>query len=483
MASKKVGEVDLMERFVLWRPLSWVVWIGLAATALGQEPTMAPPEPAKAPAQQASSAPTEACQGICDPCRQGWMGSDAASQTGQPGTVGSPGAADLAATGGLAAGVGAGLPTLQGDVGYVCGTLSIAGQNASVTHPTWGCSRLNLAENGTPLPQDRLFFDYRHFQNVVKTDVFSVAGVSNNERLLNVDRFVFGGERTFANGLMSVELRVPFNYQINDTLELGRISNVDYGIPITSENFQLGNVGLVWKTLLRQTDYWTLSGGVGVKLPTAPDVMIRSRISNSDIPAYDVDGTFLGNLHVDLLEVAAMVANDSVDLIPFFGVTYAPNDRFFAQGLLQINTPLNGTRGVLGVHGAIGGADLNIADDKELAWQTLLRVNAQFGYWLYRNPSARINAVAGILEVNYTGTLTAADSAKFRLLDAVPPLSDNLDLTIGNEKGSTHLVNIGPSMAFLAGRTEIAPGFILPLNGGDEKPFDWEFDLRINRRF
>lgn len=418
-----------------------------------------------------------------------------------------PPTANLGATAGVTIGAGAALPYLMGDAGFACGTLRVGNQIAAIGHPAWGCSRLNLAENGSPIPQNRVFVDYRHFHSVVPTDVFSVpqAGIDNSS-LLDVDRVVFGFEKKFFHDLMSVEIRVPFNDQVTSDIEVSHqqsdwppptpdtYPNVS-GVPITSERFQLGNVGLSWKAILYEDCVVTFTSGVGVKLPTAPDVTMRATVKDDHFRVYDPSFPAPGYVTVPMnIRMYAMVANESVDLVPFLAMAYKPSERLFAQGMLQVNIPVNPTRGVLGVEGSINGVPVGafddptnggIAGDAELSWQTLLRLNAQLGCWLHKNPGGLVTAVAALVEANWTTTLNDARTMQFDdIVPAVPGTFPNpLQLTLGNEANRVDIVNIGVGLEVEMRKWVISPGLVLPLTTGDNKPFDYEFDLRLNRRF
>ncbi|MFO0870253.1 MAG: hypothetical protein U0935_15095 [Pirellulales bacterium] len=421
-------------------------------------------------------------------------------------------AANLGATAGVSVGGSAALPFLMGDVGYACGTLRFSNSFASLAHPAWGCSRLNLAENGSPIPQDRIFVDYRHFHSVVGTDVFSNPQIGvDNSAILDVNRFVFGFEKKFFNDLMSFEVRLPFNYQIASDIEINQTQTTDpsrypnvSGVPITSQAFQLGNVGLSFKGILYEDCVVTVTGGMGVKLPTAPDVTISANVNDTKFRIYDPSfpGATPADQYIEVpanLKIRAMVANESVDLVPFLALAYRPTQRMFAQSMLQINIPVNPTRGTLGVAGSLNGAPIGsfppgnpgdpvnggIADSASLSWQTLLRLNAQLGYWLYTNPSGRLSAVAAYVEANWSTALNDADRlGPITLLPAIPgTLPSPLTLDLGNEANRVDIVNIGAGMEFELGRWAIAPGAVVPVTVGDNKPFDYEVDLRINRRF
>ena len=442
-------------------------------------------------------ATAEAEASIVDSCYDGCGASGSGGYGAGSGASGANANAYAAAGGaGIAAGGAGALPFMQGDVGFTCGEVTFGGLGATLGHPNFGCSHLNLAENGSPMPQDRIFFGYRHWENPVETDVFSSPGVDNSATL-NVDRYTFGFEKTFLRGLMSLELRVPFNSQLTNNMYIEDVHGDSGGtIPVTSTEFNLGDVAFAFKGILLQRRCWAITGGLGVKLPTAPDVTIEAHV--------DDDGFDIGNDEVDAyLDIRAMVANETVCLSPFIGYTCRPTNRFFSQGFLQIEIPLNETQAVMGIEGTftdvtdvtnsfpISGV-LGPHDGAELTWQTLMRLNMQFGYWLYQNPCARhVDAIAAIFEVHYTTTLEDAETLGPHTLingwqiDGVTPGGSHSDVTVevGNLANRVDIVNLGFATPVKMGCTEITPGVTVPLSTGDNKPFDWEFALMVNRRF
>ena len=70
--------------------------------------------------------------------------------------------------------------------------------------------RMKIAENVSPLPRDRVFFNYSLFGNVP----LSQGGG-------NVNRFSPGFEKTFFNRMTSVELRAPFAATLNSDVTVG----------------------------------------------------------------------------------------------------------------------------------------------------------------------------------------------------------------------------------------------------------------------
>ena len=67
--------------------------------------------------------------------------------------------------------------------------------------------RTKIAENTSPIPRDRLLFDYSYLRRRAAVP----GGV-------NVNRFTPGFEKTFFDGLMSFEMKVPMATTLDSTL-------------------------------------------------------------------------------------------------------------------------------------------------------------------------------------------------------------------------------------------------------------------------
>ena len=452
---------------------------------------------ASAYAQEADLGKVESC----DPCLgaggygAGGYGTGGYGTGGYGTGAGAAGTGAYGAAGGAgAAGPGAGAaPFIQGDAGFACGVVRYGEFDAVLGHPFFGCSRLNLAENGSPMPVDRAFVVYRHFQDAIATDIFSTEE-EDNSASLSVDRVTFGLEKTMFCGLMSLELRVPFNNQLVTNIYIQDDQDDSHGtIPVSSEEFALGNVGFALKARLYQRCDLAISAGFGVKLPTGNDVTIDVDVDNDyfEFGEAEIDADF---------HVRSIVANETVDITPFIGFSYVPRCRpFFSQGFLQIDIPVNPTHAVVGVDGWLEDEErfelsgvYGAHDGVELSWQTLMRLNLQLGYYLYRNPCGYVNSVAGLCEFHYTTTLNDANTLEETLiygsdLDYVTgeetPTHESLTIQVGNLANRVDIANVVLATAIGVGKTEITPGFTIPLSTGDNKPFDWEFALMINRRF
>ena len=92
---------------------------------------------------------------------------------------------------------------------------------------------LKVADDSSPLPRDRVFCDYDFFNDVP----FVPGGI-------DVNRFLFGVEKTFFDGRCSLEVRIPFGSSLTDNLTT-QINTTTFAqtTPVEDE-FQLGNVTL-----------------------------------------------------------------------------------------------------------------------------------------------------------------------------------------------------------------------------------------------
>ena len=230
-----------------------------------------------------------------------------------------------------------------------------------------------VAENNSPEPQDRVYFRYNYFNNAV-----AVTGLSNitipdpdllgfrtlpATKIYDVNQFTFGVEKSFFDGLGSVELRVPFSNTLSNNLNLnygtitGEVdattvsptgpnfvgpSTGDGGKGFTvatnaaqtlgSTSTQLGDMTLIFKSAFLRSPRFLLSGGVAFGLPTGP---------NTDVSVTD----YLGNQNLNNAEIQRLrqfhIKDETFSASPFLAFLTTPTDRFFTQGFCQVECPLN----------------------------------------------------------------------------------------------------------------------------------------------
>jgi hypothetical protein len=323
----------------------------------------------------------------------------------------------------------------------------------ALASPILGYDMINWAENGSILPVDRVYFDYRHFDRVGSLTAWNPGVPPSYQIPLSVDRYCVGVEKTFWDGMMSLETRLPFHGQADARLD------TTYGAAL-GESLQIGNVGLSWKTYLLRRPFWSLTGGLGLQLPTASDAQFSWNVNVG--PTYAPGTPRPEGWHQH--EAKLVQANETVWLTPFFGLVVNPDGRAFLQALMQLDLPLNTSHAML---------NYNIYEiEKDKVWANqlwhyespigisfdpVMRVNTQLGYWLYQDGCAALSSLAAILEVNLASTLT--DEPEFQ----------------------KNVVNLGPALAAKIRQTEVAVGTLLPIS--DDMAYEWELALRVNRRF
>jgi len=261
---------------------------------------------------------------------------------------------------------------------------------------TGGVGRAKLAEGGSPLPRNRVFFDYGHFQNVP----YSPAG-------LTLDRYTFGFEKTFLDELASIEARFPFASGVDADV-------TTTGTAITNGgDTEFGDISLYLKTLLWEGCHYALSGGLGIVFPSADDITVS-------FPS-----------GVELLRID----NEAVYLQPFLGFVTAHN-RLFTQGFVQWDFDATGNSVNLNTN----GTGLEFAGKLSDANHVFLDLGV--GYWLYRNDcqcDAWLTGVAPVFEVHYTGEISDGEVISAGTL------------SVGDFGGELNMVNYVAGVTFVSG--------------------------------
>lgn len=313
--------------------------------------------------------------------------------------------------------------------------------------------RIKLSDNNSPLPRDRVFFDYSYFHNV-----------PTGSRAVNVNRVTPGFEKTFLSGTGSVDIRMPLLYALDDEqIVSGTGLDSDY-------SGEFGDLGVTFKLLLMQSRWLTVSYGLGVTVPTSDDLELRD---------------YLGST---LLQINST----SVHLTPYLAAV-ATNDVFFTQGFLQFDVDTNGNRVYTRSVGA-GGQGAGFApsvlflsgvgsgvNDLEFIGryrdQTFMYLDVAAGVWLYRNNYTRgLSGVAAIFEVHYTQSIESLDTlannnGTFRIGGDVRGADDNFSL-VNFTAGLTTTCGYGKSTTI---------GYAFPMTGG--RSFDGEIRASLNWYF
>lgn len=374
-------------------------------------------------------------------------------------------------------------------LGYISAANGGTQVSANSSSPIGGGRRLKISESVSPMPRDRVFFTYNGFRDAYQSQGlaggvrprgnpgaqsiggpsslgFPAGGAGLGTRSFDVNRFTFGLEKTFFNGSVSAEVRVPFSSTLGSNLLV-----TNNNIP-GEEHLEFDNISTTFKALLYQTRSLAVSGGLLVNLPTADDVVITQFLP---------DALDLRMRMPRVLGHNLVVENDAVHLSPFLGYLLTPTNRLFIQGFAQFDIPVNGNRTVFTpvVDGVALPSQVRSLDD-----QALLQLDLSAGYWVYRNPWAEwLRGVASIIEVHYTTTLEDADMQRFDLT----PNNTSYSAIFGNSANRVDVVNLTLGAAMqLRDRTMISTGFVFPLNKGQRDQnfqFDWEFQFQLNYHF
>ncbi|WP_165225091.1 hypothetical protein [Aquisphaera insulae] len=213
-----------------------------------------------------------------------------------------------------------------------------------------------IAENMSPRPQNRFFFDFNYYNNVNDT-------INTNDRVpinhIQAYRYLFGWEQTFNDGKGSIGLRIPINNVTGDSnLAQGTGGTTRVNVPTSTA---MGNLAIFTKYILEQNPRTgsLVSVGLAVTAPTGP-------------------GRFAG--------APWLFGLNTVTIQPFLGYIYNYNKWYF-QGFSAFDFPAS------------------VQD------VTLMYNDFGVGYYLFRSqdPGGFLTAVAPTFEVHVNTPFTHRD--------------------------------------------------------------------------
>jgi hypothetical protein len=284
--------------------------------------------------------------------------------------------------------------------------------------------RMYVAQNNSPIPRNRVFFDFRFFNQA-------------RPNFGDVYWYTAGLEKTFNRQQGSIEARLPFARTLDNEVFEGDAA---------SFSTEFGNVNFTLKHILWGNERWLLSGGTGVSLPTGADTRV-----------FLADGT----------EVL-VIDNDAVHLQPFVAALWLPEEHFFVESFVSadIDTRGNNVRG-----NVLGGRLPSIGEYRSAS---VLMADLAAGYWIYTNPSFRaaMQGLAVIGELSYQTSLESTDS-----------VSGN-GLTIAGSSASVDMLSTVLGLhAYLFNQVALSGGVGLPLTSGDKKEYDLSAIFMANWHF
>lgn len=288
--------------------------------------------------------------------------------------------------------------------------------------------RSNVATTNTPLPTNRLYFDYSLMSNAVPTN-----------RSGSLDRFTFGFERAINvifEGRLSVEARFPFAASLDNQI------SIESGMG--SSQVEMGNALLILKYLISSSENFAMSGGLGVSAPTGSDIAI---------------GSLNGNQFLKF-------NNDSSHLKPFLAFAYVPDGRFFTSGFVEYDTPAGSNQVMLNLDGRGLRNVGNLRDASHLL------VDLAAGYWIGSpDDHGLVRRWAPTMQLHYDrglGDTSVVKGPSYRLLD----ISDNREL-LNLLVGATLDLDRNRYLSF---------GYVTGI-GGDGSASEGEFRAMLNLPF
>jgi hypothetical protein len=347
----------------------------------------------------------------------------------------------------------------------LCGGGATAGQVfgddfVAASNPFLAGRLFRISENQSPLPQTRVYFNYHYFNDAIEVASYGPGAVLGAQQNLDVNVYTFGAEYAFLDQMASIQIQVPFATSLAS--EITNIA-VDQGapgaVPINApSDTDFGNISFALKGVLYQEWNTAFAAGLALTLPTAPDLFYQT-VTPGGAPNQ--------SLQID---------NETVFLSPFIGNLWTGHPVLFSQAYMQLHIPL-------GEDPFTYRADPNgPAFTGDLEADVIVQSDVSFGVWLYNDPAAWMSSLAALFELHGA----ASFGEDFTFLD-----DDNVGAADGLvEQGRFSYLNGTVGAQAAVGLTTIRPAFVFPITGvevgvldHDDRPFDFEFSLQINRFF
>jgi hypothetical protein len=321
-----------------------------------------------------------------------------------------------------------------------------------------GARRTLIAEHNKARPTDRAYFNFNYFHNALRSRVSGLTmvgmppGPFAAARQRSVDRYLFGIEKTYLDGLGSVELRMPISGRYNFAFDTG--ADV---FPETASvtGGHVGNLALIFKTALYNDMATVVSAGLGVDIPTGDDASALVGVTRYEL------------------------RNEAVHLSPYFAVMRNPNDLFFWHMFGQLDVAANGNRFSFRSipPDAPAGGELGKFTD-----QTLFHLDVGGGVWLIRRPDAPLlTGVAAINEIHYTDTFQKTDSISAARATLFPP---GATVDLRNPANWMNVVNFTTGVHFeMFGGSTLRIAGAVPLTQRDDRFFDSEILVQFGQRY
>ncbi len=287
--------------------------------------------------------------------------------------------------------------------------------------------RMKLAENNSPLPVDRWIFGHNFFNDV--------------RNVGDINRYVFGLEKTYDEGLASFEIRFPFSSRLaNDQTLTDSLDGLS-----EDRKTEIGDLSVIWKRVVSARPGLLTTAGLGIRIPTAADG--RVLLAGNEV---------------------FRVEHKSLHLAPFVAMLGArPEEKIFWQAFLQVDVAANGNPVTMQAS-PTERATLGVLQDA-----TLLFADAAVGYRWIEEREGLVKAVTPMLELHYTSTLNESDSFQFDI--------GAIGFNIVDEALRYNILNLTAAVDLkISDRLFIRPAMSFPLRTGSDRLYDFEAGIQVN---
>jgi hypothetical protein len=157
--------------------------------------------------------------------------------------------------------------------------------------------------------------------------------------------------------------------------------------------------------------------------------------------------------------------------MPFFGLLWTPNDRWFSISYLQVDVDANGTPV------SVDTGESSLTSIGRYRDPTMLYLDTSLGYWVYRNnnPHNYLTGLAPVVEAHVNQSLERSQV----LIDGDTQIGGDVN---GNPINNTTIIDLIVGLHVeLCGKTSVSCGYCVPVTG--DRQFEGEFRCFLNRRF
>ena len=302
------------------------------------------------------------------------------------------------------------------------------GPNATITAfsgPALASRRTKVSHNFSPDVRNRFYLNF---------DAIGDVGGAFGD----VQRGTIGVERAFGNRI-SVEARVPLSSRLGSEQKTDTTGE--------DRDFELGNIALIAKGVLRRQHNLIWTAGLGTDLPTAQDARLTAGGQDR-----------------------LVVENGTYHLLPFTNLLVLLNNKTAIQGHLQFDFALGGDS----VSENFLGLNPSVSELGEFQDSSLIHASLAFSRTLNRNPRSALRQAILNAELHYSSTLESSEVIvrSYGYLGSFSYSNPATDVSALNTTVGLHLM--------MGDRLVMTPALAIPLTTGDDQVFDYQAMLQLN---